>query len=138
VPPAPAGGAPAGDLPSRDELTKAWGDAVLGGLRGRTRALYAAGRFVGVEKGMAVFALPDPNHRDNCIPGKADVEAALAAHFGRPVPLQLVADVVPSDGPDDDESSFSMAELRDAPKTIAASPADRVKSAFPGAEEVSP
>lgn len=130
----PAG---AGDAPGRDELTKAWGDVILGRLRGRTRALYAAGRFVAVTDGKAVFSLPDATHRDRCIPGKPDVERALGEHFGRPVPLDLVADVPPPDDADD-ESSFAINELRDAPRMSNASPADRVKSAFPGAEEVTP
>ncbi|HVF33673.1 MAG TPA: hypothetical protein VM933_11610, partial [Acidimicrobiales bacterium] len=138
--PAPTG-AVVDDLPTRDHLTKAWGDEVLGRLRGRTRALYASGRFLAVEDGRAVFALPDPAHRDQCRPLQADVEAALAAHFGRPVPLRLVADGGPVGGRaadlvDDDPGS--MDDLRDAPAQVASSPADRVKSAFPGAEEVQP
>jgi hypothetical protein len=129
-------------VPSRDELTKAWGDTVLGTLKGRARALFAAGRFVEVKDGRAVFALPDPTHRDRCEAVRADVEAALATHFGTPVPLQLVADVVPAAEPphDDDESTSyeQLAELRDAPPVADSSPADRIKSAFPGAEEVQP
>ena len=41
-PPAPAGA----DLPSRDELTLAWGDAVLKALRPKPRGLYNSSRFV--------------------------------------------------------------------------------------------
>ena len=56
--------------------------------------------------------------------------------------LKLVAEEVPTERdpmlPDDDESTFSVAEMRDAPRAAATSPADRVKSAFPGAEEVTP
>jgi hypothetical protein len=130
-----------GDIPTRDALTKAWGDSVLAGLRGRAKALFAVGRFLAVENGAAVFALPNAAHRDQCVPIKADVEQALAAHFGRPIPLQLVADQLPVDdaGPFDDAASFDpseMRELRDAPKAAPSTPADRVKSAFPGAEEV--
>ena len=143
--------APRGDsgrgLPTRDELTKAWGDAVLGDLKGRARALYAAGRFLPNDGGHAVFALPDATHRDRCEPLKADVEAALANHFGRAVPLQLVVDdrrpATPSATPDrdveDDAVAYEqIAELRDAPPDTNASPAERIKSAFPGAEEVQP
>ena len=140
--PPPTSGA---EAPSRDELTKAWGDTVLGTLKGRARALFAAGRFVGVEGDLAVFALPDPMHRDRCEPVKADVEAALAAHFGRRVALKLVADVRPSvddapgrDDTDDSVSYEQIAELRDAPPVAGATPAERIKSAFPGAEEVQP
>ena len=148
--PAPAASAPAapsvGDPPSRDELTKAWGDTVLGTLKGRARALFAAGRFVAVEGADAVFCLPDPTHRDRCEAVKGDVEAALAAHFGRRVPLKLVADdrsgaesAAAAAAEDDENVGYEqIAELRDAPPVAGASPAERIKSAFPGAEEVQP
>jgi hypothetical protein len=145
--PAPTAAAGSGDLPSRDELTKAWGDEVLGSLRGRTRALYAAGRFTAVEDGRAVFALPDPNHRDRCAAVQADVEAALASHFGRPVPLKLVTDnggattatTPPPRTPEPEDEMTDYADIADlpaAPPPDVASPTDRIKSAFPGAEEV--
>ena len=128
----PAGG----EAPSREELTKAWGDTILGNLSARARSRYAAGRFLPGAEGRAVFALPGAVHRDQCLPMQLEVEAALTGHFGRPVALELVADQVPTDE-SDDESSFSVDELRDAPAATD-SPAERVKSAFPGAEEVGP
>ncbi len=82
----------AGDLPSRDELTIAWGDRVLTGLRPKVKMLFAAGRFLENTDGAAAFALPNATHVTRCEPLKADVEAALAAEFGRPVPLVLVVD----------------------------------------------
>lgn len=146
-PPAAAGGertAEAPPLPSRDELTKAWGDHILGRLPARLRARFSAGRFVSTAEGAAVFALPNAPHRDQCEPLRAEVEAVLAAHFGRRVPLQLSAEpegsshtgaaALAASAEDDDVA----AGLRDAPRTAVASPADRVKSAFPGAEEVEP
>ena len=115
---------------------------MLGTLKGRARALFAAGRFVEVKDGRAVFALPDPTHRDRCEAVRADVEAALAAHFGRAVPLHLIADNATATPPapeDDEQVSYEhLAELRDAPPVADSSPADRIKSAFPGAEEVQP
>ena len=44
--PALARAAGSGDLPSRDELTLAWGDRVLTGLRPKVKMLFAAGRFL--------------------------------------------------------------------------------------------
>jgi DNA polymerase-3 subunit gamma/tau len=136
----PAAAAGAGALPSRDELTKAWGDTILGSLHPRARSRFAAGRFLPSDGERAVFALPGAAHRDQCLPLQGEVEAALAAHFGGPVPLRLVAEEAPAEHdpmvPDDDESTVSVAELRDAPRAAATSPADRVKSAFPGVEEV--
>jgi len=80
------------DLPSRDELTIAWGDRVLTGLRPKVKMLFAAGRFLENTDGAAAFALPNATHVTRCEPLKADVEAALAAEFGRAVPLVLVVD----------------------------------------------
>ncbi len=97
-PPAATAG---GDLPSRDELTLAWGDKVLTTLRPKVKMLYAAGRFVEHEADGAAFALPNKTHVDRCEPLKGDVEAALAAEFGRPVPLVLVVD---GGGPEPDTS----------------------------------
>jgi DNA polymerase-3 subunit gamma/tau len=88
----PPSGSAGADLPTRDELTLAWGDTVLDGLRPKLRAMFAAGRFTAVEEGTAHFALPNDAHRDRCDGFRADVEEALAAHFGRPVPLMLVVE----------------------------------------------
>ncbi len=84
--------APAADLPTRDELTLAWGDRVLAGLRPKVKMLFAAGRFVDHEDGRAAFALPNATHVGRCELLQPDVEAALAGEFGRPVPLVLVVD----------------------------------------------
>ncbi|HVM07759.1 MAG TPA: DNA polymerase III subunit gamma/tau [Acidimicrobiales bacterium] len=146
-PAAPVRAAAGGDLPSRDEITLAWGDAVLPGLRGRAKALFAVGRFVTVENGRAVFALPNEAHRTQCLSSQKEVEAALANHFGRPIPLHLVVDDAPGessgersgtrnpDPSDDDEVVREFREMREAPSGPS-SPADRVKLAFPGAVEV--
>ena len=79
-------------VPSREELVQAWGDVVLAALPSRARARFRVGRFVAVEDGAAVFALPNDTHRSYCDEVRPDVEAALGAHFGRPVPLRLVVD----------------------------------------------
>ena len=70
----------------------AWGDTVLPNLRGLAKAMYAVGRFLESDGTHAVFALPNEAHRSKCADKQADVEAALAKHFGRPVPLRLVVD----------------------------------------------
>jgi DNA polymerase III subunit gamma/tau len=82
----------AGGLPSRDELVQAWGDHVISTLRPKAKALFQAGRFVGVDGDHAVYGLPNETHRTRCEDMRGEVEAALADHFGRPVPLLLVAD----------------------------------------------
>jgi DNA polymerase-3 subunit gamma/tau len=102
--PAPAAGTTTGDagpLPSRDELVQAWGDHVIGRLRPKAKALFQAGRFVGVEGDKAVFGLPNEIHRGRCEDVRGEVESALGEHFGRPVGLVLVVDATPAvgDGP---------------------------------------
>ena len=79
-----------GSLPSRDELALAMGDAVLARLKGIAKAIYSGGRFVAVEGDHAVFALNNAPTRDRAEKVRPEVEAALAAHFGRAVPLRLV------------------------------------------------
>ncbi len=146
---APARTASPGSLPSRDDLTKAWGDAVLAGLRPGVKAYLAPGRFVAVDAVAAVFALPDQGLIARAQPVRGEAEAALAAHFGRPVPLRLVLDDgasparrdAPAPEPDDpsafDPSAFDLDQLEDAGAGLS-SPEQRLLEAFPGAEEVVP
>src|SRR5690606_37478983 len=56
-PPPASAAAAAGGVPSRDELTLAWGDAVLGVLSKGARAIFSTGRFVEGDGTAAVFAL---------------------------------------------------------------------------------
>jgi DNA polymerase-3 subunit gamma/tau len=129
-------------LPTREALTIAWGDTILPGLRPGVKVYVSAGRFVAVDNAAAVFAVPDRGLLARAEPNRAEVEAALAAHFGRPVPLRLVLDEpgVPGarpEPPGDDLSAIDLAELEDAPMAVV-SPEQRLLEAFPGAEEVSP
>ena len=64
-------------------------DAVLPALSGRARARFNAGSFTAVDSD-AEFALPNSIHRDRCEELRPEVEAALAAHFGRPVTMRLI------------------------------------------------
>jgi DNA polymerase-3 subunit gamma/tau len=96
--PADEAGSPPPPFPSRDELVQAWGDHIIGRLRPKAKALFQAGRFVGVEGDRAVFGLPNETHRTRCMEVRGEIEAALSDHFGRPVGLELVVDAG-SDGP---------------------------------------
>ena len=144
----PAAAAPQKDggemsrLPSRDELTLAWGDKVLSSLRPAVKVYMASGRFVSVEEGMALMALPDRGLLSRAEPNVGEVESALAAHFGRPVPLKLVLDdgtwKAPTPGEESPpEEVYELDELEDAPAS-AVTPEQRLLEAFPGAEEVQP
>ncbi len=159
----PASGAATGAMPSRDELTKAWGDVVYRSLAGKPRARFSGGRFAEVKDGVAVFVVPNEVHAARCREVKDEVEAALAAHFGVAVPLALAVEQGESSGPgegrphaqasgpggdggaheaeEQDADPFAPAEAFGPGNSAVgpvASPADRLKQAFPGAEEVSP
>ncbi|MBO0748487.1 MAG: hypothetical protein J2O47_09045, partial [Acidimicrobiaceae bacterium] len=135
-------------LPSRDELTLAWGDAILPGLPGRVRAYVQLGRFLASGPDAAIYALPDAGLLSRAETTRADFERALASHFGRPVPVRLVLDDKPSPladptgGPsapvagEEDPRNYVLAEMEDA--TAVVSPEQRLLQAFPGAEEVTP
>jgi DNA polymerase-3 subunit gamma/tau len=140
------GAADSGSLPTRDELTKAWGDEVLPTLRTAVKAYVSSGRFVEVDGRSAVYALPDRGLLSRAQPLAGEIEAALTAHFGRSVPVRLVLDgesapvaaAAPSPPPEeDDPSSYDFDSLQDAGPAVV-SPEQRLLEAFPGAEEVTP
>lgn len=151
---APAGTpAPPGALPSRDELTLAWGDVLLGKIPRAAKARYAAGRFTDVSELGAVFAVPNAPHKEKCEEFRPAVEAVLADHFGRAVPLVLaVDDAAPSAAPapavtappvrtvtapivdePEPEELIDVHDLEDAPADNRTS-LDQLAVAFPGAE----
>jgi DNA polymerase III subunit gamma/tau len=147
VPDPPAAAPGATGTPDRDLLVQAWGDHVLRGLPARAKALYSAGRFVAVDDGQGVFALPNAAHRDRCDEVRPVVEEALAAHFGTPVPIRLEVDGTTTPAtvtsraqvgsaapaaPDDDEVEPEPADGDGGDTQVEA----RLLEAFPGAEEV--
>jgi hypothetical protein len=86
-----------------------------------------------------VYALPNKVHMERCERVRADVEAALAAEFGRTVPLRLIVDEVSTAPPPDaaeEDDTIDAEELRDATPAAVASPIDHVMQAFEGAEVV--
>ena len=132
-----------------------WGDGLLAGLPNRARARFRVGRFLDVDTEGAVFALPNDTHRSYCEEVRLEVETALRTHFAAPVPIRLVVDEEAEDtpGPRRSGASAPVASPDDAggepdlldPEVLAAetepagvglSPEDRLKQAFPGAEEV--
>jgi len=140
--PAPQAAPPsqdAGPLPTRDELTLAWGDKVLGQLSAKAKALYKSGRFVGVEDGAAIYGLPNAVHMQRCEKCRAEVEQALGAHFGRSVPLRLVVDADSAPPPPEEPDvtiDVDAEDIREATPAAVASPIDHVMQAFEGAEVV--
>jgi DNA polymerase III subunit gamma/tau len=139
-----AGLSPPAALPTRDELTLAWGDGLLRDLSGKAKAYLGSGRFVEVHPDGAVFAVPNQQWLARSLDVRGEAEAALAARFGRPVPLKLVVESAvaapePVAAPADEEElapeDFHHLEAADM-EVI--SPEQRLLDAFPGAEEVSP
>jgi DNA polymerase-3 subunit gamma/tau len=138
------------DVPTREELTLAWGDTILPSLRPAVKVYVATGRFLPSANGRAVLAVPDRGLLTRAEANKAELEKVLSAHFGRRVGLDLVVDPVSASsqpgrsGPgvageprDEDVEDFDIGDLDDAPSALA-SPAQRLLEAFPGAEEVQP
>jgi len=133
-------------MPSRDELTLAWGDVVLASLSPKAKSRFSAGRFLAVDGGKVRFALPNKMHRDRCEDVKAEVEGALSAHFGTPLTLQLVVETAgqapaataPPQEEDSGEDEAMAGELMSEGVPPVASIEDRLLQAFPGAEEVGP
>ncbi len=82
--------ASAGDVELSD-IEQAW-EQVRSTLAGRAKSRFSGGRFISSDADQVVFGLPNAIHRDRCQECIPDVEAALAAHFGRPLTLQLVVD----------------------------------------------
>ncbi len=140
-PDAPVGSAEG--IPSLGELTAAWDD-VLGALKGRAKALYKMGRLIEGDERTARFAVPNEPSLKNCSEKLDEVLEALAARFGRPIPLALVVDgdaataprpaSAAPDAPGDDlDDEVDLDELTDAPDPDTGGLA-QLKDAFPGAE----
>jgi len=126
-------------MPSRDLLTIAWADHVVPRLRGMARALFLPGRFVAADDQGATFALPSAQQIAKCEQYRSEVEAALAEHFHRPVPLRLVLDspeTPPAAATPALDDDVDLAEVVDAPPVDVPTGLDRLTEAFPGAQLV--
>jgi hypothetical protein len=151
---APPRAAPA-RLPSRDDITLAWGDELLAKIPRGAKARYAAGRFVEVGDRGAVFAVPNAAHAEKCEEFRNDVERVLAEHFGRTVPLTIIVEstaptppaapapaapapapakkAAPPEPEPEHEAVVDVHELDDAPPDNRTG-VDQLTEAFPGAE----
>lgn len=134
----------------------AWGDRILPSLRPGVKVYVATGRFLAPAGGAAVYAVPDRGLLVRAEANRAEVEAALQAHFGRKVPLRLVLDdgaapdvdgagagrsepapPRPDEPASDDPADYDWSEMEEAPAGVV-SPEQRLLEAFPGAEEITP
>jgi hypothetical protein len=143
-------------------LADAWQGSVLDSLAMRAKARYRAGRFLSLDDGVAVFALPNSIHRDRCEEIRSEVEAVLSRHLGRPIGLRLVVEEAagspaagagpppfglrtaldlssePSVAAYDDEQDLDIADVHALPDAtdVASSVVDRLLQAFPGSQVV--
>jgi hypothetical protein len=115
--------------------------------------MYAAGRFVSYDAGVATLAVPTKPHRDKCLTSKALVEEAMAKAFGTKIILEIVVTgAEPTSMPSAptgaeaaaaseaesraEEDSIDLNDLVDAPQGVIGDVAASViLNAFPGAVE---
>jgi hypothetical protein len=164
-PPAPAGPdttSTQARLPTRDEVVQVWGDGLLASLPQKARARFKVGRFIEVAGNEVVFALPNDIHRTYCEEVKKDVEDALSERLGVRIKMRLITDpeegndggrppdavrsgergepiIVDLSAEDEAEPDLLDPEVLEAetePAGQGLSPTERLKAAFPGAEEV--
>jgi DNA polymerase-3 subunit gamma/tau len=127
----------AGTLPSRDELTKAWGDTIITQLSQLARAYMGEGRFVEVTREAAVFGLPG-TLLSKAGDFRVEAENALSAHFGRAVPLRLVLNRRPAVEPEPGRAPEETYDLDEINEMATAPPVPEVPAekiileAFPG------
>ena len=126
-----------GTLPSRDELTKAWGDTIITQLSQLARAYMGEGRFVEVTREAAVFGLP-ATLLAKAGDFRVEAENALSAHFGRAVPLRLVLNRRPAVEPELGRAPEETYDLDEINQMATAPPVPEVPAekiileAFPG------
>ncbi len=141
-PPVPAGGA----APTVHEVERAWNDTVKQGLAQKVRVRFDPGAFLDLAPdGRIRFGVPNQHYVGRCEELRPEVEAALAAHFGVPVPLVIVVDddaqAPPVRGaaaprpPVEQDDSVDLSQLTDA-DVGATDTVERIAQVFPGAELV--
>lgn len=151
----------AGAFPTVDEVAAVWKASVLSNVSGKARSRFSIAEIVSTDASTVLVNLPNEQHQRRCEEVKGEVEAALTAHFARPVALQLAsgktggkvpagsdapaaptADTPPLSSPEPSTTADELLdevvdinELEDAPNDDGSS-LDKLKKAFPGAELV--
>jgi DNA polymerase-3 subunit gamma/tau len=130
-----------GRIPDLDEITLAWTGAVLTGLSKSVRSRWRGGRWIEPDPRSVRFAVSNEWHQKACDESRREVEDALLAHFGNPVPVAIVVEgepvgagsTDPGAPPPDDHEHIDPAELRDA-DDAAVTGVDLVVRTFGGGE----
>lgn len=112
---------------------------MLGSLGRPAQAYLGLGHFTEVSD-VAVFALPDPTWVARAARFVAEAEAALARHFGCPVPLRIISDDQappqahePAASLPEEEDAYDIEDLSEAQAVAEVSPEQRILDIFPGA-----
>ena len=126
-----------------DDIPALFEKTVRPALRGMTKAIFMGAQIGAMEGGALQIGFAGEPHRIRAEEYRREVERALAAAAGRPVPVSLVvdhaahddnvvqlkrADVVAAD------EDIDTGDLVDAPPGAIVSPIDRLAQAFPGSE----
>ena len=138
--------APGGALPTLLELERAWTGTIKESLPRKIRTRFDAGTFLEVgADGRVRYGLPNQHYVGRCEELRPEVEAALSAHFGVPVPLLIVVDgdaqAPPVRGaasvrpPVEQDEAVDLSSLTDA-DVGATDSVERIAQVFPGAELV--
>jgi DNA polymerase-3 subunit gamma/tau len=130
-----------GRLPDLDEIATAWTDTVLTRLPKSVRSRWRGGRWVEPDPRGLRFAVSNEWHQRACDESRGEVEEALLAHFGGPVPVAIVVEgepqaaggAAPAAPPTDDPEHIDPTELRDA-DDAAVTGVDLVVRTFGGGE----
>ena len=149
--------AAAGALPAPAEIAAVWKENILTAVSRKARPRFGIAEFVASDGPKVLVNFPNDAHCKRCEEFVPEVEKALADHFGRPVPIQLVSGhsggqipvgsdvgsgpkpvpkpkpVASEAEPLEPEEIVDVSELEDAPSADG-SALDQLTKAFPGAE----
>ena len=154
--PAPAASAPTASAPGAgDPAARAaavWTTEITPGLKGLSRAMFAATKLVGARDGAVVIAAPNDAHRQKCQQVVKELEVLVQKAVGVAVPVHLVVDGVvalddlplseqvsaprPAAPTAAEEEEINVAELVDVPPEAVQTTDDKLLQAFPGSSFV--
>ena len=113
---------PAGPLPSRDEVTVAWGNEIFNSLSPPAKRRFSIARFLESQDNAVRLAMPAAAVASVTAEQHQEVEAKLAEHFGYRVAVLLAEDDRSTPAPPDPEKLIS----RDVPSVSPDTPADKI------------
>ena len=122
---------PSGQLPSRDEVTVAWGNEIFNALSHPAKRRFSIARFLESQDNAVRLAMPAAAVASVTAEQHQEVEAKLAEHFGYRVAVLLAEDDRSTPAPPDPEMLIS----RDAPSVSPDIPDDKIFAS--GAETAS-